>query len=407
MSIRYKAYTTDGRRVEGVLPVTSPTMAEEILWQSNLTVTSLREETNRRRNFRMALVRSVPSVFGVKPVEVVAFSRELIVLLSAGIPLRDALILLQERQLHPQLKETLDKIVIDLESGTSLSQAVSKYPTVFPDIYARLLLVGEETGHLAEALDEVARYMEQQYTISARASKALRYPLMILVMGLGASVYMIGFTLPALTGLLTEFGGELPLAPRIMIAIGDAARAYGLQTLALFGAAGVGLGAYFRTEKGKDRRDTLVLRLPLLGPMLHTIAMFRFMSSLTAMVKSGLPLLEALRMTSRVVGNRAVARAIDTVNTQVVQGVAFSRAMKEQAIFPALVTQLIGVGEQAGNLPRQLQTISDALAQETQKRIATLTGMIEPAMTMIMGAVVGFMAIAVLSAVYGTLGQIR
>jgi type IV pilus assembly protein PilC len=249
--------------------------------------------------------------------------------------------------------------------------------------------------------------MEQQAAISAKASKAMRYPLMVMVLGLGSAVYMIGFTLPALTGLLTEFGGELPLAPRILMAIGDGARAYGLQAILLLASIGVAAWAYVRTEQGKEQRDRLVLRLPLMGPLLHTIAMFRFVSSLTAMVKSGLPLLEALRLTSRVVGNRTVARAIETVHNQVVQGVAFSRALKDQSVFPTFVTQLIAVGEQAGNLHQQLQTISDSLAQETQKRISSLTGVIEPAMTLMMGLVVGFMAIAVLSAVYGTLGQIR
>ncbi len=407
MSIRYKAYTTDGRRVEGLLPVATPSMAEEILWQSNLTITSLRSEADRARSVRSTLVRYLPSVFGVKTAEVVSFTRELITLLNAGIPLRDSFVLLQERLLHPDLKTTLDKVLVDLESGASLSEAVAKHPRVFPDIYARLLSVGEQTGHLAEALEQVARYLEQQQGISSKTSRALRYPLLIAVVGLGAAVYMIGFTLPALTGLLTEFGGELPLAPRILLGIGDFAKAYGLMVVAVAVAMIVGLSAYMRTEQGKDWRDRVVLRIPLVGPMLLTVTMFRFISSLTAMVKSGLPLLESLTLTSRVVGNRTVERAVTAVHGQVLQGVAFSQALKAEPIFPLFVTQLIMVGEHAGNLSQQLQTLSDALAQDTQRRISALTGMIEPAMTLLMGGMVGFMAITVLSAVYGALGQIH
>lgn len=406
MAIRYEAFTKEGERVTGVLPVDSPATAEQVLWESDLIVASLAEFKPERRGLRQTIARYLPTLFRVRPDQVVGMTREMATLLDAGIPLREALVLMEERVVHPQLRSAMRQIATDIEQGTSLSEAVRKHPSVFPDLYARLLVVGEETGTLSLTLKQIAHFMEQQHAVMRQLTRSLRYPALVLLLGGGAAVYMVVFSLPALTELLQEFGGDLPLVSRILIVLGSLAKQFGPWVLAALGAIGLGLAAFFRTERGKEARDAWVFRIPVVGPLVQTVAMFRLTSSLSAMTNAGLPLVEALTLAARVVGNRVFQRLILRVREEITQGNAFSHALRREPLVPAFVPQLVAIGEEAGNLGQQLQTVSDFFSQETEQRIANLTGMVEPALTVVMGGGVGFVAIAVMSSVYGALGQI-
>lgn len=406
MAIRYEAFTKQGERVAGVLPVDSPATAEQMLWDSNLIIASLAEHKPEQRGLRQLAARLLPTLFRLRPEEVVGMTRELATLLDAGIALREALVLMEERVVHPRLRNAMRQVATDIEQGSSLSEAIRKHPSVFPDLYARLLVVGEETGTLSTALKQVAHFMEQQYIVMRRLTRSLRYPALVMLLGGGAAVYLVVFSLPALTELLQEFGGDLPLASRILIELGSLARGFGLWVITALGVAMISLWAYFRTERGRESRDAWVFRIPLIGPLAQTVAMFRLTSSLSAMTNAGLPLMESLGLASSVVGNRVFQRVVLRVREEISRGNAFSQALRRQPLVPALVSQLVAIGEEAGSLGQQLQTVSDFFSRETEQRISSLTGMIEPTLTVLIGGGVGFVAIAVMSSVYGALGQI-
>lgn len=407
MPIRYEAYTAEGEKLSGTLAVDEPAQAEAQLWNSNLVVTSLKRERPLRDELLGQLYHQLPTVFRPRATELVSFTRELAFLLNAGISLHQALALLHERLANPLLKEATETIGKDIQTGLSFSEAVAKHKQIFPPLYTRLLTVGEETGTPMQALNQLADYMERQASLNQKVVAALRYPSLVAVVGLGAGFFMVTVSLPSLTKLLTEFGGKLPPTTRLLIFLTSVIASYGkwaLILLALLGAVG---WLYSRTEAGARRRDRLMLRLPVVGRVVRLAAMFRFSSTLYTMLSAGLPLVESMELTSRTTGNTEVRDAILAARNDVLQGQSFSQALGHQPVFPQLIPQMVAVGEQSGTLNKNLATLATLFDQETDRSVTAITSMIEPAMILVAGGVVGFIAVGVASALYGSLSQIR
>ncbi len=407
MTIRYEAYTSDGQKVSGALPVDTEASAEELLWRSNLIVTSLKPERAPGTGVLHQIYRQLPTLFHPSVQELVGFTRELATLLNAGIALREALIALQDRITSPLFKDAVLQIIQEIETGGSLSQAIAKHPSIFPLIYSRLVTVGEETGALARAISQVADYLERQGVLAARVTNALRYPAFVMVAGIGAAFVLLTFALPALASMLKEFGGELPITAKILMGIADIAARFGLWALLGIAVVAVGLGLYFSTPPGARRRSSLMLQTPLVGKVIRLAAMFRFTSGLSIMLSSGLPLVESLELTARVIGDIIISEIVLQVRGDVMGGLSLSQALARQPLFPSIVRHLVVVGEKSGTLQDNLNTASKFIDQETDRTISSLTAMIEPTMIVVMGGGMGFIAVAFFSALYGTLGQIK
>ncbi|MBI2918427.1 MAG: type II secretion system F family protein [Chloroflexi bacterium] len=407
MAIRYVAYSQDGRRVEGSLPVDTPAQAEEMLWRSELTVVSLKEDRPALQQFRHQLYHQVPTLFKPKALELVSFTRELATLLHAGIPLYSALGIVQERSGNPLLREAIHDIVQRIQGGGSFSDAVARHPTIFPPLYARLATVGEETGRLELILLEIANYMEGQAILTRKVVSAIRYPAFVAVVAVGAGFILVTFSLPALTLLFKEYGANLPITTKILIAITDIASAYGKLMFASVILLTIGLWAYFRTARGAPTRDALVLKLPVFGRVARLAVLYRFTSGLHTMLNAGLPLVEALQLAERTSGNSQVQGALVKTREDIMSGRSLSQAVGRQPLFPRFFSQMIAVGEQSGTLSQNLDSLAKFFNQETDRAVTALTGMIEPAMILVIGGTVGFIAVAVMSSLYGIIGQIK
>ncbi|MBI2866269.1 MAG: type II secretion system F family protein [Chloroflexi bacterium] len=407
MAIRYVAYNSEGRRVSGVLPVETPAQAEEFLWRSELVVASLKPERSRIKQLRRQLYGQLPTFFRPKAMELVSFARELATLLQAGIPLNSGLQIVEERAGNLLLREAIGKVRLDIQAGNSLSQAMARHPGVFPTLYCRLVTVAEETGRLELVLHEVANYLESQATLTRKITSALRYPAMVGLVGIVAGYVLLTYSLPALGNLFQEFGSEMPLPAKILIGVTNFAQQWAKLGPLILIALAVGLWLYFRTPRGAATKDALVLRAPFIGRAVRLALLYRFTSSLYTMLSAGIPLAEALELSARTSGNLQLRQALVRTREDILGGNSFSQAVSRQMIFPSIFCQMVVVGERAGTLSQNLLSLSKFFDAETDRAITALTAMIEPTLILVIGGAVGFVAMAVMSTLYGVIGQIR
>lgn len=407
MAIRYVAYTKEGERVAGTLAVDSAAAAEETLWRSDLIVVSLRQTRQKGRAGPSRLAHLLPTLYRPKVSDLVNFTQDLATLLESGIALHTSLRMLQARVTNPLFKEAVKQVTGDIEAGGSLSQAVARQPSIFPAIYPRLVTVGEETGRLDIVLRQISNHLEKQAAIAQKVRKALGYPTFVALIGLGAGFLLVTFSLPAMVALFAEYKAELPLPTRILMGTSAVLRQHGLRMLLAAAVLGFAMVAYFRSRRGAPQWDRLLLKFPAVGRLVWMINMFRFTGTVHTFLGAGLPLTEALEMTTRAIGNSKVREALAQVRQDVIAGQSFSQALSGKPIFSTLIPQMVSAGEESGSLTKNLETLSSFYEREADRTVSTLTGMIEPAMILGVGGMVGFIAISVMSALYGIIGQVQ
>ena len=401
MTINYVAYDEGGNRVAGTLEVESPERAQEILGGSNLVVISLKKQRKLP-----SLAELVPTLFGVKPQDLIDFSRELASLLGSGIALRPALSVLHELTEKRALKDTIRSVLRDIEVGLPLSEACTRQQSIFPPFYTRLIQVAEETGELRKILLEIVAHMEKQKALAGKIRKALTYPSVVLTVGLIGSFVLITVALPAITGLLAEYEAEMAFATRVLVNIGSFSQAYGKHVLLIIVALAVLGWLYSRTKQGKKRRDSSILKIPLLGKIIQQSQMTRICSDLTTLLGGGLPTAEALRLSIGAVGNSVFREGLSEVYRQVATGSSLEPAISKQPVFPRLFSQTVGIGEETGALRVNLEGLSNFYEQETDRVTTRFTEMIEPTLIVVVGIVVGFVGVAIMSAIYSIIPQV-
>ena len=403
MAIRYVAYTREGERVSGTLPVDSEEAAQELLWRSDLTVVSLKRE----RRLRFNIYEQLPTLFGPKPHELVAFTRELANLLQSGIALLPSLQLLLERVRSPLFKRALQIIIQDIETGVSFSQAISRHPKVFPPIYSRLVIVGEQAGRLALMLHQIANYLEKQAMLTAKIKSSLRYPSFVVFVGVAAAILLGIFALPTISNLFKEFGAKLPLPAHLLIVFSDFIKVWGIWVLIGAVIFAFILSWYIRTPHGLGRWDRFTLRAPVIGNLVRYNNLSRFAHTLHTLLTAGIPMSESIDLTMRTSQNAVIRDALRKVNQDVLRGEMLSQALARQKVFPSLVPQLISVGEQSGTLESNMETLANFFDRQAERTAASLTSLIEPVVVMIVGLMVGFIAMAIFTSLYGLIGQLK
>jgi type IV pilus assembly protein PilC len=269
-----------------------------------------------------------------------------------------------------------------------------------------LLQVAEETGELRKILLEIVDYMEKQQTTAAKVKKALTYPAIVLVVGIGAAFILITFALPAMTGLFLEFGAELPLATRMLIDLSELAQAYGM--LVLGGIIGLGLVVwrYVRTPAGRRQRDRLILKMPVIGKIIERSGLSRLCSTMSTLLAAGIPMTETIRLAQDTIDNRVIQEGLGDVYRETLTGAGFEMALRRRAVFPPLFAQTVAIGEETGALRSNLAGLATFYDEETDRAIARATDMIEPAVIIVIGIVVGFIAVAIMSAIYAIVPEI-
>jgi type IV pilus assembly protein PilC len=400
MEFKYTASTAEGSLINGVVDAESETTAEEILWKSGLTIIDL------KKSLRIpSLHQMLPSLFGVKRHDVIQFSRNLASLLDAGIPILRALTI-QGRFGRASFRAVLHEVIKELERGMRFSEACAKYPKVFPNFYVYLLRTGEEVGNLSQVLKDIATHMERDEATAKKIKGSLAYPAFVMLLAIGAIFVMLTFVVPALTSMFKEFDAKLPPMTRALIAVGDFFSAnfmYMILAVVLIAILGM---LYIRTPSGRKNKDRFILKIPVIGGATLKGGLARFTRNMGMLVAAGVSLFEALKLASETTDNLVLAEAVANVRSNVGDGKLFSQAIASDPIFPGLMSEMIGVGEESGNLESHLIKVSVFYEEEANAAIAQVTGMLTPALTIGVGLMIGLIAVTIFSSIYSLVGAL-
>jgi type IV pilus assembly protein PilC len=329
----------------------------------------------------------------VKLKEVAVFSRQFSVMVNSGLTLMRALAILATQTENPFFVGVIDQVRRDIESGSSLSQALARHPKVFNKLYIAMVRAGETSGSLDHTLSELARTIEKQVELRGKIRSALAYPVAVLSLVTLILVAMLIFIVPVFKNMYASLGGKLPAPTLILISVSNLF-SHGFP----FVAVGVILAvlAYRRWQKtpsGKATRDQLVLKVPIFGGLIRKTAMARFAATLSTLLRSGVPVLESLEITSETVGNAVVEDGIHAITEGVKRGEPLTRPLDAHPVFPPMVTQMMSVGEETGALDSLLQKVADFFEQEVNRTVDALTSLLEPLLICVLGGAVGAMVI--------------
>lgn len=400
VTYRYTALTSQGRLVKGNIPAANDAMAEQALIEKGLKPVSLELVAPR-----LSLERLFPTLFGVKGRETIVFSRQLATLLDAGVTLVDGLQVLREQAGGSKgFKKILGSMSNDLGTGVSFSQAVSKHPQVFSDIYCKTIAVGEQTGSMETSLRQMADYLEKHGAVTKKVTKALTYPVLILSMAVVVVLILMTTALPSLINMFTAMDVALPLPTRILIAVTNFLTAYKFYILIGVVLAAL-LGVYWvKQASGRRQLDRLLLRAPLIGPPTHMGEVARFSRTMSVLVAAGVPLQETMEMLPQTTSNRVMREALGQVREELLLGHGLSGPMSKIDLFPPLLVQMVSVGEESNTLDITLGSAADFYEIAAEERISSLIGLIQPVSTIVIALVVGFIAMALIMPMYTITG---
>ncbi|MFO7917106.1 MAG: type II secretion system F family protein [Anaerolineae bacterium] len=398
MAYRYVAYTPQGEKTEGEVQASTEEAAEELLWDQDYLIVSL-EETSEREGLHL---------FGGKIAtrDLIVFSRQFATLIESGIPIVRALHLLQEQTENRRLEQILSEVVVDVQQGAFLSQAILKHENAFPMLYGRLIAVGERAGNLEMVLRQLATYLEKEEALVHKIRGAMAYPTFVLVVALGVVLLMVIVALPPLMELFSTFDAQLPLPTRMLIAITDFFAVYKFHVLGGLIAVVAAGAIFFRTETGKAFFDRLFLKVPLVGKIIVQGAVARMCRSIATLLRAGIALPEIMEMVIRTQSNTVIKEALSEVHTELLQGEGLSDPMGERDIFPPMLVQMVRVGEETGALDSNMDTLAIFYEEEVDRAVDALSGAMTPALTIFIGVLVGFVAVAVIMPMYSLMGDI-
>ena len=400
-SYRYEAATAQGRVVRGTIKATGEIEAERLLIGQGYNPISVEAVPSM-----FSLEEALPTLFQVKPREVIVFSRQLATLIRSGISLLPSLEILSGQVTSSRtFKKVLQSIVDDLRSGSSFVQALGKHPAAFSDIYCRTIAVGEQSGSLEIVLNRMADYLERQGAIAKKIGGALTYPIMVLGLGFVVAIVLMVVVMPQLMGMFEAMDVELPLPTRILIGISGVLTEYPLYFL----IAGVVLvaGVVWLVKQPTGRRvlDRIKLRAPLIGMPILMGELARLSRTMSVLITAGLKLQEIIEMLPQTTSNKVFQDALNRVNEGLILGEGLSEPMSHIDLFPPLLIQMVAVGEESNTLDFTMGVVADFYEVTAEEKTSAMVGMIGPLSTVFIAVLVGFIAISVLMPMYTLTGS--
>jgi len=382
----WKGRNRAGLVQEGVLAADSKDVALTNLRRQNIVVTGIRE-----RGKEISLAK-----MGMKvPAKTLAvFTRQFSVMIDAGLPLVQCLEILANQQEHKNFQKILLQVRQDVEAGSTLADAMRRHPKAFDSLYVNMVAAGEAGGILDTILQRLSVYIEKAVKLRNQVRAAMIYPIAVIVIAAIVVAVILLKVIPTFAALFTSLGAELPLPTRVVIYCSNFLARYWWAFLMVIGASVFAFRRYYATHRGRRVIDGLVLKAPVIGMIMRKIAVARFCRTLATLTSSGVPILESLDITARTSGNAIVEDAIMDVRKSVEGGKTIVEPLRESGVFPNMVVQMIGVGEQTGALDAMLNKIADFYEDEVDAAVAGLVKLLEPVMIFILGVVIGGIVIA-------------
>ncbi|RLC63075.1 MAG: type II secretion system F family protein [Chloroflexi bacterium] len=402
MDFVYTAYTEDKKLVKGKVSSTSEEAATELLSYGGYRVIRLKKVTPLLDKEKLLAHFSQ-----IKTQEIVMFSRQLALLLESGTDIVTSLDLLQDQIANQTLRRIIAEVASDIRGGSPLSSALSKHPRAFSPMYSQAIAAGEQGGNLEVVLRQMADYMERGVITEKKIKGALTYPFLVVLVAVVVVAILITFVFPSFVSFYAELGVELPLPTRILIGITDWASHYGVYLLIVILAAVGVIYAYIKTPAGKYHWHKMMLRLPVVGRIVRLSELSRCCRTMSLLIRVGLPLPEVMAVTIRGTTNKAVEESLTEVQQALIRGEGLAQPMAKRELFLPLMTQMVKVGEETGNLENTLVTVAESFETEADDKTNAAVGLIQPVITVLLGLGVGFVVLAMLSAMYSVYGQLN
>jgi len=382
----WKGRNRSGLVQEGVLAADTKDVALTSLRRQNIVVTGIRE---RGKEVSLTKIgRKVP------PKTLAVFTRQFSVMIDAGLPLVQCLEILALQQEHKNFQKILLQVRQDVEAGSTLADAMRRHPKAFDNLYVNMIAAGEAGGILDTILQRLSIYIEKAVKLKAQVKAALIYPIAVIVIAAIVVAVILLKVIPTFAALFISLGAELPFPTRIVIAASNFLARYFVFFVIGIAAAAYAMRRYYATHRGRRVIDGLVLKLPILGMIMRKIAVARFCRTLATLTSSGVPILEGLDITARTAGNAIVEDAVLAIRKSVEGGKTIVEPLRDSNVFPNMVVQMIGVGEQTGALDTMLNKIADFYEDEVDVAVAGLVRLLEPVMIFILGVIIGGIVIA-------------
>lgn len=391
LTFSYRGKDATGKKVSGVIDGPSEAVVSAKLRAQGVTPESVRQAgtgLNAEINFGGLFKKKVDLK------DLAVMSRQLATMISSGLALLRALTILSEQSENETLRETLDQVRKDVEQGLSLSEAIAKHDTIFPPLFINLVRAGETGGFLESSLQSVAENYEKEVKLRGTIKSALTYPVVVLIMAILGVIGMIVFIVPVFKNMFEGLGGSLPAPTQFLVVLSESAIYWLPIVIVSLVVFTVWWGRNKHQPRVREVVDPLKLKMPVFGQLMTKIAIARFTRNFGTMMRSGVPILQALSIVGATSGNYVIERALVNVQESVRQGRSIAAPLADEPIFPQMVTQMIAVGEDSGSLETMLEKVSDFYDAEVESTTEQLTALIEPLMIAFMGVLLGGMILA-------------
>lgn len=391
-----------GQMISGAIESDTDIAAISRLQEMGYVVTAL-----KRRAVQPTVENLLARFRGVKLKDLCVFTRQLATMINAGLAIIASLTILQVQTASQRLRDILMKVKSDVESGQPLSDALAAHPEAFNSLYTNMVRAGETGGALDDVLARLSGFLEKELQLRQKVKSAMVYPILIGCAAGGIVSFIVFFVLPKFVAVFADLDVPLPLPTRMMILFTVGTRRYWYVFVLVFIVAVYGFRYYVGTPEGRRWFDRFKLRMPLFGPINRNVVMARFARTLGTLIHSGVPILHALDVVSKATANTELIRAIDGVRNSIREGESISGPLQASGVFPAMVVQMVAVGERTGALDTMLSKVADFYDTEIEYAVAALTSILEPALIMVMGGIVGFIVISFYLPLFALVGALH
>jgi type IV pilus assembly protein PilC len=397
----FKAIDFTGAKAAGEVEADSKQAVSNQLKQRGLIVLDVVDK-HKSREIELSFLKSV------KASELAIFSRQLATMITSGMSILRSLYVLEDQTESKFLKETIVAVRKDVEAGLSLSDAMARHPKVFNPLFVAMTQAGEMGGVLEDALLRVADQLQKDASLRRQIRSAMIYPILVITFAVGVMMALVAFLVPVFEGVFKQFGGQLPAITQVSVGLSHAVTGYWWL---MFGAFAVAIVAFLKWKKsvwGRPQWDRFRLRVPMkIGSIVQQISVARWSRTLASLTGAGVPLLQALEITGRTGGNVVVEEAMDAVIASVKRGGTIAAPLAQAPIFPAMVTHMVGVGEETGALDTMLEKVAEFYEDQVEASVKALTSILEPIMIIVIGSIVGFIVISMYMPLFTVYNSIK
>lgn len=392
----YQATDKKGQEVTGMVEADSLALAINQVRSLGYFPTKVKEDAGKLARRKRVKSKGLNLTIGgtIKRKHVTLLTRQLATLIDAGLPLLRSLSILYDQQKPGKLKNILDELVNDVQSGTTFSEGLAKHPKAFDKLYVNMVRAGEVGGMLEVVLNRLADFAERREALARKVKGAMIYPIMVLLVASGVVTFLLIKVVPTFGEIFSDLGGALPKPTQFLVNVSEALKTSALKILLYAVGIIVAIRLIFKIELVRAIKDRIVLKLPLFGTLTRKIGVARFSRTLGTLITSGVPILQSLSIVKETIANRVIANAVGEVHDSIREGETIAGPLEESGAFPPMAVNMIDVGEETGNLDSMLLKIADIYDAEVDVAIGGLLQMLEPAMMVVLGGIVGFIVIS-------------